>query len=83
MTAGPGQTSKATAVDKDDLPARLNAVVSLDQAEEGIGKFEDAWEDEFEDENGSDGKRVYFNPDDDDDGEDEDIIPGDGKKARR
>ncbi|WAR58972.1 hypothetical protein PtB15_10B314 [Puccinia triticina] len=49
--------NKSTAVvDKDDLPARLNAVVSLDQAEEGIGEFEDAWEDEFEDEIGSEGK---------------------------
>ncbi|KAI7956996.1 hypothetical protein MJO28_004091, partial [Puccinia striiformis f. sp. tritici] len=80
-TTGSGNNNKSTAiVDKDDLPARLNAVVSLDQAEEGIGEFEDAWEDEFEDENGSDGNSVHFNPDDDDDDdEDDDMVPGDGK----
>ncbi|EFP80022.1 ribosome biosynthesis protein rrb1 [Puccinia graminis f. sp. tritici] len=80
-TDGQSPNKSTAVVDKDDLPARLNAVVSLDQAEEGIGEFEDAWEDEFEDEIGSEGHSVHFNPDDEEDeNEDEDIIPGDGKE---
>lgn len=72
----------AALIDKDDLPARLNSVINLDQAEEGIGEFEDAWEDEFEDEHGSDGNSVHLNHDgdSDDDDDDDDIIPGDGKE---
>ncbi|MBW0530125.1 hypothetical protein O181_069840 [Austropuccinia psidii MF-1] len=76
--------SKLSAIDQDDLPARLDASIKVGEGEEGIGEFEDAWEDEFEEEDGGeDNNSLHFNNDDDidddDDDENEEMIPGDGK----
>lgn len=71
--------AKSAAIDHDDLPARLQSAINMSEGQEGIGEFEDAWEDEFEDE---DAGSVHFNQDSEEEEEDdkmEDNIPGAGR----
>lgn len=66
-----GGRAKAAAVDDgDDVPARGLGSLKVD-GEEGMGEFEDQWEDEFEEE-----EDVHYNEASEDD---EDDIPGAGK----
>lgn len=80
---GPSRQAKSAAIDHDDLPARLQSAINVSEGQEGMGEFEDAWEDEFEDDEGG---SVHFNPDSDAESSSEsdemaDDIPGAGKRV--
>lgn len=70
---------KRQAEEQDSNPHNPNTSTNRDDSDEGMGEFEDPFEDELEQDGDDGGEVIYHNDSEDDEDDDEDAMEVDGK----